>query len=201
MRRDRWFTARSWDGGDRLIGRLGKKLVSELDLAGRFDGFRRVLETYFTKLFGSPWKGRLPGSPSPLPMLLQWQRGDCPCWIPQKRRLVSSPLCLFLDFDRGSFVGHCRVHEERGSEEAERRKSRRRSGGGVSWCHGEVTAAAIAAGPTRMSDRAYRVESTTRLAQWRIDSLSTFSYRRSDLFKLGLWNWYQNLHFFPHLSR
>ncbi|XP_042407966.1 BTB/POZ domain-containing protein At1g55760-like isoform X1 [Zingiber officinale] len=41
-----------------------------------------------------------------------------------------------------------------------------------------------------MSDRAYRVESTTRLAQWRIDSLSTFSYRRSDLFKLGLWNWY-----------
>ncbi|XP_074587426.1 BTB/POZ domain-containing protein At1g55760-like [Curcuma longa] len=38
-----------------------------------------------------------------------------------------------------------------------------------------------------MSDR---VETTPRLAQWRIDSLSPFSYRKSDPFKIGLWNWY-----------
>ncbi|XP_042457139.1 BTB/POZ domain-containing protein At1g55760-like isoform X1 [Zingiber officinale] len=39
-------------------------------------------------------------------------------------------------------------------------------------------------------DCAYRVETTSRLAQWRIDALSSYSYRRSDLFKIGLWNWY-----------
>ncbi|KAG6500551.1 hypothetical protein ZIOFF_040399 [Zingiber officinale] len=41
-----------------------------------------------------------------------------------------------------------------------------------------------------MSERAYRVETTPRLAQWRIDTLSPFSFRKSDPFKIGLWNWY-----------
>nr|CAB3481799.1 unnamed protein product [Digitaria exilis] len=35
-----------------------------------------------------------------------------------------------------------------------------------------------------------RVETISRLAQWRIDSLGSCSYRRSDPFKLGIWNWY-----------
>ncbi|XP_074582262.1 BTB/POZ domain-containing protein At1g55760-like [Curcuma longa] len=41
-----------------------------------------------------------------------------------------------------------------------------------------------------MSARAYRVDTTPRLAQWRIDALSPFCYRKSDPFKIGLWNWY-----------
>ncbi|OEL22593.1 BTB/POZ domain-containing protein [Dichanthelium oligosanthes] len=35
-----------------------------------------------------------------------------------------------------------------------------------------------------------RVETISRLAQWRIDTLGPCSYRRSDPFKLGIWNWY-----------
>ncbi|KAF8668289.1 hypothetical protein HU200_052344 [Digitaria exilis] len=35
-----------------------------------------------------------------------------------------------------------------------------------------------------------RVETISRLAQWRIDSLGSCPYRRSDPFKLGIWNWY-----------
>ncbi|KAG6479114.1 hypothetical protein ZIOFF_062574 [Zingiber officinale] len=53
-------------------------------------------------------------------------------------------------------------------------------------CINEVTAA-ISAASARMSNR---VETTPRLAQWRIDSLFPFSYRKSDPFKIGLWNWY-----------
>lgn len=41
-----------------------------------------------------------------------------------------------------------------------------------------------------MKDSAYRVETTSRLAQWRIDNLSSCTYRRSDPFKIGLWNWH-----------
>ncbi|CAL9748123.1 unnamed protein product [Musa acuminata subsp. burmannicoides] len=41
-----------------------------------------------------------------------------------------------------------------------------------------------------MSNRAYRVETAPRLAQWRIDTLSACTYRKSDPFKIGLWNWY-----------
>ncbi|OAY70549.1 BTB/POZ domain-containing protein [Ananas comosus] len=41
-----------------------------------------------------------------------------------------------------------------------------------------------------MSDSAYRVDTTPRLAQWRIDTLSSCTYRKSDPFKIGLWNWY-----------
>lgn len=35
-----------------------------------------------------------------------------------------------------------------------------------------------------------RVETISRLAQWRIDTFGPCSYRRSDPFKLGIWNWY-----------
>ncbi|XP_048225689.1 BTB/POZ domain-containing protein At1g55760 [Ricinus communis] len=42
-----------------------------------------------------------------------------------------------------------------------------------------------------MSDSsAYKVETTSRLAQWRIDNLSSCTYRKSDPFKIGKWNWH-----------
>ncbi|CAL9197198.1 unnamed protein product [Musa hybrid cultivar] len=42
-----------------------------------------------------------------------------------------------------------------------------------------------------MSEQAYRVETAPRLAQWRIDNISSScTYRKSDPFKVGLWNWY-----------
>ncbi|XP_054798009.1 BTB/POZ domain-containing protein At1g55760-like [Prosopis cineraria] len=41
-----------------------------------------------------------------------------------------------------------------------------------------------------MSDSAYRVETTSRLAQWRIDNLASCTYRKSDPFKIGMWNWH-----------
>ncbi|XP_010252987.1 PREDICTED: BTB/POZ domain-containing protein At1g55760-like [Nelumbo nucifera] len=37
---------------------------------------------------------------------------------------------------------------------------------------------------------AYRVDTTSRLAQWRIDSLASCTYRKSDPFKMGNWNWH-----------
>ena len=37
-----------------------------------------------------------------------------------------------------------------------------------------------------------RVETISRLAQWRIDTFGPCSYRRSDPFKLGIWNWYHS---------
>lgn len=43
---------------------------------------------------------------------------------------------------------------------------------------------------SRMSDSAYRVETTSRLAQWRIDNLASCTYRKSDPFKIGKWNWH-----------
>ncbi|PQQ01479.1 BTB/POZ domain-containing protein [Prunus yedoensis var. nudiflora] len=44
-----------------------------------------------------------------------------------------------------------------------------------------------------MSDSAYRVETTSRLAQWRIDNLASCTYRKSDPFKIGKWNWHLSL--------
>ncbi|XP_077217372.1 BTB/POZ domain-containing protein [Tasmannia lanceolata] len=41
-----------------------------------------------------------------------------------------------------------------------------------------------------MSDSAYRVETTSRLAQWRIDNFSSCTYKKSDPFKIGNWNWH-----------
>ncbi|XP_028752841.1 BTB/POZ domain-containing protein At1g55760 [Neltuma alba] len=41
-----------------------------------------------------------------------------------------------------------------------------------------------------MGDPAYRVETTSRLAQWRIDNLTSCTYRKSDPFKIGMWNWH-----------
>jgi hypothetical protein len=43
-----------------------------------------------------------------------------------------------------------------------------------------------------------RVETISRLAQWRIDTFGPCSYRRSDPFKLGIWNWYAHA---PHHSQ
>ncbi|KAG8365183.1 hypothetical protein BUALT_Bualt18G0077800 [Buddleja alternifolia] len=41
-----------------------------------------------------------------------------------------------------------------------------------------------------MSESAYRVETTSRLAQWRIENLTSCTYRKSDAFKIGKWNWH-----------
>uniref|UniRef100_A0A1J3H865 BTB/POZ domain-containing protein n=1 Tax=Noccaea caerulescens TaxID=107243 RepID=A0A1J3H865_NOCCA len=41
-----------------------------------------------------------------------------------------------------------------------------------------------------MNDSAYRVDTISRLAQWRILNLSSSTYRKSDPFKMGLWNWH-----------
>lgn len=53
-------------------------------------------------------------------------------------------------------------------------------------CFHEITAALAFA---RMTDNAYRVDTTSRLAQWRIDNLASCTYRKSDPFKIGKWNW------------
>ncbi|OWM85923.1 BTB/POZ domain-containing protein At1g55760 [Punica granatum] len=44
-----------------------------------------------------------------------------------------------------------------------------------------------------MSDSAYRVETTSRLAQWRIDNLASCTYRKSDPFRIGKWNWHLSI--------
>ncbi|KAA8527107.1 hypothetical protein F0562_008664 [Nyssa sinensis] len=41
-----------------------------------------------------------------------------------------------------------------------------------------------------MSDSAFSVETTSRLAQWRIDNLASCTYRKSNPFKIGKWNWH-----------
>ncbi|KAK4767777.1 hypothetical protein SAY87_002918 [Trapa incisa] len=42
-----------------------------------------------------------------------------------------------------------------------------------------------------MSDSAaYKVETTSRLAQWRIENLASCTYRKSNPFKIGKWNWH-----------
>lgn len=54
-------------------------------------------------------------------------------------------------------------------------------------CIHEITVALAFA---RMTDSsAYRVETTSRLAQWKIDNLASCTYRKSDPFKIGKWNW------------
>ncbi|EPS72413.1 hypothetical protein M569_02335, partial [Genlisea aurea] len=40
------------------------------------------------------------------------------------------------------------------------------------------------------TDSAYRVETTPRLAQWRIENLASSTYRKSDPFRIGKWNWH-----------
>eukprot|EP01018_Ginkgo_biloba_P009669 Gb_11913 [translate_table: standard] len=39
-----------------------------------------------------------------------------------------------------------------------------------------------------MSEVGFRVETISRLAQWKTDSLASCNYRRSDPFKIGIWN-------------
>uniref|UniRef100_A0A0D6R2C6 BTB domain-containing protein n=1 Tax=Araucaria cunninghamii TaxID=56994 RepID=A0A0D6R2C6_ARACU len=48
-----------------------------------------------------------------------------------------------------------------------------------------------------MSDA--KVETTARVAQWRIENLGSWSYRRSDPFKMGLWNWHLSVEKSRHL--
>lgn len=43
---------------------------------------------------------------------------------------------------------------------------------------------------TRMTDSAYKVETTSRLAQWKIENLASCSYRKSNPFRIGKWNWH-----------
>lgn len=60
-----------------------------------------------------------------------------------------------------------------------------------------------------MSEPSIKVETTARLAQWKIDSLAANSFRRSDAFKVGLWNWHLSIErnrflcirLFPDLSK
>lgn len=35
-----------------------------------------------------------------------------------------------------------------------------------------------------------KVETIARLAQWKIDNIGPCSYKKSDSFKIGLWNWF-----------
>ena len=65
---------------------------------------------------------------------------------------------------------------------------------GILDCIHEITTALAFA--DRMSDSAYRVETTPRLAQWRIENLASCTYRKSDPFKIGKWNWYLSIHLF-----
>ncbi|KAL7246257.1 hypothetical protein ACSBR2_001391 [Camellia fascicularis] len=54
-----------------------------------------------------------------------------------------------------------------------------------------------------------KVETISRLAQWRIDNFGPSTYRKSDPFKVGIWNWhlsieknrYLYIRLFPELSR
>ncbi|KAK7282703.1 hypothetical protein RIF29_11688 [Crotalaria pallida] len=54
-----------------------------------------------------------------------------------------------------------------------------------------------------------RVDTIARLAQWKIDNFGPCSYKKSDPFKIGIWNWhlsiernrYLYIHLFPEPSR
>jgi hypothetical protein len=67
---------------------------------------------------------------------------------------------------------------------------------GIFDCIHEITVALSF--PNRMSDSLYKVETTPRLAQWRIENLASCTYRKSDPFKIGNWNW--SLSLYPSLS-
>ncbi|KAL9665871.1 hypothetical protein QQ045_000192 [Rhodiola kirilowii] len=56
---------------------------------------------------------------------------------------------------------------------------------------------------------ANKVETISRMAQWRVDNFGALSYKRSDPFKVGIWNWYlsieknryMHIRLFPEQSR
>lgn len=50
-----------------------------------------------------------------------------------------------------------------------------------------------------MAEPNLKVETTARLAQWKIETLTTWSYRRSDPFRIGLWNWHLSIEKNRHL--
>ncbi|KAK9080711.1 hypothetical protein SSX86_000469 [Deinandra increscens subsp. villosa] len=58
---------------------------------------------------------------------------------------------------------------------------------GIFDCFHEITAAFAFAS---MTDSAYRVDTISRLAQWRIDDFGWSSHRKSDTFSIGKWNWH-----------
>lgn len=42
-----------------------------------------------------------------------------------------------------------------------------------------------------------KVETIARLAQWKIETFGlTTAYKRSDPFKIGMWNWYTYLQYY-----
>ncbi|OVA12341.1 BTB/POZ-like [Macleaya cordata] len=41
-----------------------------------------------------------------------------------------------------------------------------------------------------MNDSAYRVQTMSRVAQWKIDNMASYAYMKSDPFKMGNWNWH-----------
>lgn len=59
---------------------------------------------------------------------------------------------------------------------------------GLFDCINEITSLLAFTSMTDSSS-AYRVETTSRLAQWRIDNSASCTYRKSDPFKIGKWNW------------
>lgn len=64
---------------------------------------------------------------------------------------------------------------------------------GILNCFNEITYAISQASSylrDEMSEMDYKVETTSRLAQWKVNSLSACTYRKSDAFKIGLWNWF-----------
>lgn len=44
------------------------------------------------------------------------------------------------------------------------------------------------------------VDTVARLAQWKIDNLGPCSYKKSDPFKLGIWNWYVSIFIYLFIS-
>ncbi|GAB2290462.1 hypothetical protein Dimus_024741 [Dionaea muscipula] len=44
------------------------------------------------------------------------------------------------------------------------------------------------ASPCKMAEN--KVETISRLAQWRIDNFGHYTYKKSDPFKIGIWNWH-----------
>eukprot|EP00249_Psilotum_nudum_P009144 c21736_g1_i1 orf=449-1435(-) len=60
-----------------------------------------------------------------------------------------------------------------------------------------------------MSEPGTKVETTARLAQWKIENLASWTFKRSEPFRVGLWNWHLSIErnrflyvrLFPELCR
>ena len=100
--------------------------------------------------------------------------------------------CLYLFFFYLFFAGFKYLCGETDIIIVNLGKSREYFFDGIFDCIHEITKALAL---SRMSESAYRVETTARLAQWRIDNLASCTYRKSDPFKIGKWNWSDSLFF------